>query len=80
MSVHWKKRTTIIGVDRKFPPRSLLCSVHGVKVVDSWSPESQGSGKKPKKSTEELNFEIAQDNLTLKQVSRAKDSLAHYFL
>ena len=62
----------------QIPPKSLLCSIHGVKVVDSWSPESQTSGKKPKKSVEDLNIKIAQDNLTSDQVSRAKDLLAQW--
>ncbi|XP_062577691.1 uncharacterized protein LOC134239537 [Saccostrea cucullata] len=63
----------------QIPPKSLLCSIHGVKVlvVDFWSPESQNPGKKPRKSLEDLNLQITEENLTPDQVSVAKEFLGN---
>lgn len=54
------------------PPKSLLCSIHGVNVVDAWTPESSQSGKKSKVPIEDLNIQIAEDNLTPEQVSKVR--------
>ena len=32
----------------EIPPRSLLCSINGVDVVDSWTPDSSVKKQEPK--------------------------------
>ena len=54
------------------PPRSLLCALTDVSVVDTWTPDL--SQKKETKSTESINLDvnIDEDSLTPDQVSKAK--------
>ena len=64
----------------EIPPRSLLCSLSIVKVVDSWTPDS--SVKKEQKSTttslEELGVKIDSENLTPDQFDQAKEVLSNW--
>lgn len=62
----------------RIPPRSLLCSVHGVKIVDTWTPDSSEAGKKPKVSLKDLDITIAEDHLTPDQVSKTREFLSHW--
>ena len=63
----------------QIPPKSLICSVHGVKMVDSWNPESSGQGKKKsEKSLQELDIKMCEENLTSEQVSTARQFLTRW--
>ena len=61
----------------EIPPKSLLCSLNSVNVVDSWTPDS--SQKQDQKSTstsiEDLGIKIEGENLTEDQLLRAKQVL-----
>ena len=53
----------------EIPPRSLLCSINGVDVVDSWTPDSSVKKQKPKVTTlDDLGVKIETDNLTQDQI------------
>lgn len=62
------------------PPRSLLCALHEVKVIDTWNPDSSESGicSKSKKSLQDLDIKISEDNLTASQASQVKQSLSSW--
>ena len=59
----------------EIPPRSLLCALTDVSVVDTWTPDL--SQKKETKSTEstDLDVNIDEDSLTPDQVSKAKSMI-----
>ncbi|MCU7858926.1 MAG: DDE-type integrase/transposase/recombinase, partial [Candidatus Thiodiazotropha sp. (ex Lucinoma kastoroae)] len=59
------------------PPKSLLCSLNGVSIVDSWTPSST---QKPEKvssesSLEDLGVSIETDNLSEDQMHKVKEVL-----
>ena len=64
----------------EIPPKSLLCSLNSVNVVDSWTPDS--SQKQEQKSTssslEDLGIKIDSENLTEDQLLRAKQVLGNW--
>ena len=64
----------------EIPPRSLLCSLSSVDVMDSWTPDSSQKKPEPKTSNslDELGVKIDTDNLTPEQVSRAKEILGNW--
>ena len=60
----------------EIPPRSLLCSLNSVDVVDSWTPGSSQKKQEPTSySLTDLGVEIDPDNLTPDQINKAKDVL-----
>ena len=60
----------------EIPPRSLLCSLNSVDVVDSWTPDSSQKKQEPTSySLTDLGVEIDPDNLTPDQINKAKDVL-----
>ena len=63
----------------EIPPKSLLCSLNSVNVVDSLTPDS--SQKQDQKSTstsiEDLGIKIEGENLTKGQLLRAKQVLGN---
>lgn len=62
-------------------PKSLLCSVNSVKVMDSWTPDSsrkQDSCHSKVTSLEDLGIKIDSNNLTSDQVYRAKEVLGDW--
>lgn len=62
------------------PPRSLLCALHKVKVIDTWNQDSSESGicSKSKKYLQDLDIKISEDNLTASQASRVKQFLSSW--
>ena len=63
----------------EIPPRSLLCSINGVDVVDSWTPDSSVKKQEPKVTKlEDLGVKVETDNLTQDQVRKAKDVLGSW--
>ena len=64
----------------EIPPKSLLCSLNSVNVVDSWTPDS--SQKQDQKSSttslEDLGIKINSENLTEDQILRAKQVLGNW--
>ena len=60
----------------EIPPRSLLCSLSKVSVVDSWTPDlSQKQEEKSTKMPEKLDVQIDENNLTSEELSKAKSLL-----
>ena len=63
----------------EIPPRSLLCSINGVDVVDSWTPDSSVKKQEPKVTKlEDLGVKVGTDKLTQDQVRKAKDVLGSW--
>ena len=64
----------------EIPPKSILCTLSSVNVVDSWTPDSsQKQEQKPTtKSLEDLGIKIESDNLTPDQLCRAKQVLGNW--
>ena len=64
----------------EIPPKSLLCSLNSVNVVDSWTPDSsQKQDQKPTSaSIEDLGIRIEGENLTEDQLLRAKQVLGNW--
>ena len=63
----------------EIPPRSLLCSINGVDVVDSWTPDSSVKKQEPKGTKlEDLGVKVETDKLTQDQVRKAKDVLGSW--
>lgn len=62
------------------PPRSLLCALHEVKVIDTWNPDSSelGISSKSKKSLQDLDIKISEDNLTAAQASQVRQFLSSW--
>ena len=59
----------------EIPPRSLLCALTDVSVVDTWTPDlSQKKESKTTASTD-LDVDIDEDSLTPDQVSKAKSMI-----
>ncbi|MCG7876441.1 MAG: pol polyprotein, partial [Candidatus Thiodiazotropha endolucinida] len=56
----------------EIPPKSLLCSLNQVSVVDSWTPDLSQKQEPKSTSTENLNVQIDEDNLTPDQLIEAK--------
>ena len=59
----------------EIPPRSLLCSLNEVSVVDSWTPDLSQKQETKSSTSEDLGVQIDEDNLTPDQLSRAKSVL-----
>ena len=61
-------------------PKSLLCSLNSVNVVDSWTPDSsQKQGQKSTSSSlEDLGIKIDSENLTEDQLLGAKQVLDNW--
>ena len=58
------------------PPKSFLCSVNSVSVVDSWTPSSKKPEKVSTESTlEDLGISIETDNLSADQLHKVKEVL-----
>ena len=62
------------------PPKSILCSLSSVKIVDSWPPDS--SQKKAQSTTtsslEDIGVTIDTSNLTPGQINRAREVLGNW--
>ncbi|MCG8044577.1 MAG: RNase H-like domain-containing protein [Candidatus Thiodiazotropha endolucinida] len=58
----------------EIPPKSLLCSLNGVKVVDSWTPDLSQKQEENLDSTsfEDLGVTVDTENLTSDQEEQAK--------
>ena len=54
----------------EIPPRSLLCSLNEVSVVDSWTPDLSQKQETKSSTSEDLGVQIDEDNLTPDQLSR----------
>lgn len=60
----------------EIPPRSLLCSLNEVSVVDSWTPDLQQKQPEPKScSSEHTDVKIDEENLTSDQLTQVKSVL-----
>ena len=64
----------------EIPPKSHLCSLNGVKVVDSWTPDSSQEQETKSKSTsfEDLGVNIDTENLSDDQEEQAKTLLSKW--
>ena len=63
------------------PPRSFLCTLNSVSVLDAWTPEpSQKSGNMSSiKTYEELGVSIDTDNLSADQLLKVLGNWSHIF-
>ena len=59
----------------EIPPRSLLCSLSEVTVVDSWTPDLQQKQDAKPSASEHLDVKIDEDNLTTDQLTQVKSVL-----
>lgn len=59
----------------EIPPKSLLCSLNQVSVVDSWTPDLSQKQELKSSSIEDLDVQIEKDNLTPDQLTKAKSVL-----
>ena len=61
----------------EIPPKSLLCTLSSVQVVDSWAPDPSKNqeSKSTSSSIEELGVDIDTENLSPEQLSKAKNVL-----
>ena len=59
----------------EIPPRSLLCSLNEVSVVDSWTPELTQKQEARSQSSDQFAFKIDEENLTSDQLTRVKSVL-----
>ena len=61
----------------EIPPKSLLCTLSSVQVVDSWAPDPSKNqeSKSTSSSIEELGVDIDTENLSPQHLSKAKDIL-----
>ena len=61
------------------PPKSLLCAVHGVKVMNNWNTDSSESDfcKKTKRPLQDLDIQIS-ENLTTSQVRQVQEFLSNW--
>ncbi|MCG8078888.1 MAG: DDE-type integrase/transposase/recombinase, partial [Candidatus Thiodiazotropha taylori] len=60
------------------PPKSLLCSLNSVSVVDSWTPASSSQNSDSKLSEtiiDDLGVSIDKDNLSEEQLTKVKEVL-----
>ena len=56
----------------EIPPKSLLCSLTGVNVLDAWTPDpSRIKEQNSMQSQEDLGIQIDKDNLSSEQFSKA---------
>ena len=64
----------------EIPPKSHLCSLNGLKVVDSWTPDSSQEQETKSKSTsfEDLGVKIDTENLSDDQEEQAKTLLSKW--
>lgn len=64
----------------QIPPKSVLCSVSNVSVIDSWTPDSSNkSGTQSSDvSIEELGVSIDKDNLTPEQLLEVRKTLGNW--
>ena len=64
----------------EIPPRSLLCSLSSVKVVDSWTPDSAKKQEQKSNTTtvEDLGVKVDSENLTPYQFDQAKEVLSSW--
>lgn len=65
----------------EIPPKSLLCSINNVSVIDSWTPDS--SKKSDKKSSdmtlEEMGVSVDTDNLSADQLLKVRQVLGNWY-
>ena len=59
----------------EIPPRSLLCSLNEVSVIDCWTPDLSQKQETKSSTSKDLGVQIDEDNLTSDQLSRAKSVL-----
>ncbi|MCW4250032.1 MAG: RNase H-like domain-containing protein [Candidatus Thiodiazotropha endolucinida] len=64
----------------EIPPKSLLCSLSSVNVVDSWTPDStqKQEHKSMATSLDDIGIKIDSDNLNADQLLRAKQVLGDW--
>ncbi len=66
----------------EIPPRSTICALTEVKVVESWSPDptlpEHDESQDHSKTLEELGIDIKYDNLTTDQKTRAQQLLGKW--
>ena len=65
---------------KEIPPKSLLCSLTGVNVFDSWTPDlsQMQETKSTTTSLEDLGVNIDTDNLTADQLNTTKQVLNNW--
>ena len=58
----------------EIPPKSFLCSLNGVKVVDSWTPDSSQEQETTSESTsfEDLGVNVDTENFSDDQGTRQR--------
>ena len=59
----------------EIPPRSILCSLHEVSVLDFWTPDLSLKQETKSSTSEDLAVQMDEDNLTADQLSRATSVL-----
>ena len=65
----------------EIPPRSLLCSLSSVSVVDSWTPDSSNESKSNTSSDislEELGVSVDTDNLSAEQLLKVRQVIGNW--
>ena len=66
----------------EIPPKSLLCSLNSVSVVDSWTPassqKSDDSEKVSETGFEDLGVSVETDNLTAEQLNTVRQVLTNW--
>ena len=51
----------------EIPPRSLLCPLNEVSVIDSWTPDLSQKQETKSSTSKDLDVQIDEDNLTSDQ-------------
>ena len=66
----------------EIPPKSLLCSLNSVSVVDSWTPassqKSDDSEKVSETGFEDLGVSVETDNLSAEQLNKVRQVLTNW--
>ena len=64
----------------EIPPKSLLCSVSNVSVIDSWTPDSSNKSDKESSNVtlEELGVSVDTDNLSADQLLKVRQVLGNW--
>ena len=59
----------------EIPPKSVLCSLTTVNVVDSWTPDSSQNQVKSSTTSQDLDVQIDEENLSPEQLLQAKSMI-----
>ena len=60
---------------KEIPPRSLLCSLNQVSVLDTWTPDLSQKQEPKSSVSADLDVQIDESNLTSDQLSKARSVL-----